>query len=128
MFTFAKVLSLGLLVSGLSSMASAQTFTPCADLGTTHEIYQCLVKEYARVDARLNKVWKLTLERSPSETARKALLSAQKAWITVRDLDCIVVGKEMEGGTFEKVLVQSCLNERTNERTHFLGKIFPDRN
>ena len=122
-----KTLPLALaLCGGLSGFATARA-SSCDDLSATNDLFQCYVSEYEIADLQLNAVWKSIQDTfrhgvGGSETKLDALVKAQKVWIQLRDLDCAVAGNEMEGGSFEKVLVQSCLVSRTQERTAYLSR------
>jgi len=119
-------------VASASFAASAQEAPVCSDLTSTNAIFQCYVAEYQVADLELNTAWgSLTvLRKAPeggSDAQKKALVSAQTAWIRLRNLDCSSEGKAMEGGSFEKVIVQSCLVSKTRERTAYLLETYQDR-
>jgi uncharacterized protein YecT (DUF1311 family) len=111
------------LVSFCAAPALAQLPSqPCDSYTTTNEIYQCLLREYVVADSLLNTTYAIrqAVLKSYSLPRSQALTAAQRAWISLRDLDCASEGKAFDGGTFEKVIVQGCLVRKTQERTRYL--------
>jgi uncharacterized protein YecT (DUF1311 family) len=49
--------------------------------------------------------------------AEKALVTAQRAWITYRDAQCEAEGFQARGGTMEPMLVAGCIANVTDART-----------
>lgn len=109
-------------VAALASFVTVPAFAQSSDCGdrlATSDIFQCLVDEHAVADKALNTVYgdiQASL-RSYSQKRSQALVAAQRAWITLRDLDCTSEGLAFDGGSFQKVVVQACLNRKTMERT-----------
>ena len=121
-------LAAGLACAAFSASALAQNAEACGHLSATNEIFQCLDAEHVKADRALNRTWR-EITSNPegpmaSPSFAKTLRDAQTAWIKLRDLDCASEGKEMEGGSFEKVLVKGCLLEKTNERRDYLRRRF----
>ena len=108
-------------LSLVAGPALAQS-SPCSALFTTNDIYQCLVGEHAIADKELNEAYDAVQStlRLSNNGRSQALTSAQRAWITLRDLDCVSESMPFQGGTFQKVLIQSCLTRMTKERTLYL--------
>lgn len=112
-----------LVLVGIFGMAAAQPGlaqgSPCDDAQNTHDMYRCALEELALADGALNQTYSTiqnhVLANSP--TRKAALQTAQRAWISLRDLDCHSEGLAFEGGSFQKVLVTFCLGRKTRERT-----------
>jgi uncharacterized protein YecT (DUF1311 family) len=49
--------------------------------------------------------------------AEKALVTAQRAWISYRDAQCEAAGFQARGGTMEPMLVAGCIADITEVRT-----------
>lgn len=112
---------LALLAAGPAAAAA------CDSAGSTVEINQCLDRELARADARLNEAYRGALARiaAASETKdkvrrewREALQDSQRKWIAFRDADCKgPVAYAWYGGTGATAAVLACLIEKTTTRT-----------
>ena len=115
----------GLLLAAVSSDA-AEDDVDCNNAMAQQDMNHCAYKDYEAADAELNAVWKdarktakeLDAELSDDlKGADKALLAAQRAWITYRDSQCELAGFEARGGSMEPMLVSGCLADLTRKRT-----------
>lgn len=113
----------------LSSVALAQGDVDCANARTTVEINSCLAQELKSADAKLNTVYqavKAVIRRMEQENRpfyngmEAALVTAEKQWISLRDLDCKLVRMSWGGGTGATGGELGCLIGKTKERTAFL--------
>lgn len=108
----------------LSSGASAQDIN-CENSETQTDLQQCEQSRYQKADKALNEQWSLALaeiadEQDGEQGIKRALLNAQRAWITYRDLQCKVVGFQARGGTLEPAIVAGCLAYITGYRVEEL--------
>ena len=106
-------------LSAFSSASALAQSGSCDSFLSTHEVFQCLIDDHAVADKTLNATYRDIQEvlRSYSTTRSKALVAAQRAWISLRDLDCASEGLAFEGGALQKIIVQGCLTRKTKERT-----------
>lgn len=107
----------------------------CDNAQTQQDMNYCADKDYQAADAELNAQWKLTkqaLAKWDSDLtddlkgAEKALLASQRAWISYRDAQCELEGFSMRGGTAEPLMVSSCLETLTKQRTEELKRLAAD--
>lgn len=110
-----------------SAAAACEALSPPAQSG-------CLEKLVNAADIKLNQVYQgalAAIEKSDSEkiAAWKAeLKKAEQAWIAFRDADCgALVGYEWGHGTGMGAATQSCLLEKTEQRTRELAARYIDR-
>ncbi len=121
----------GLIVAVL--LAGGTTGAPalpnCGDAVTQLDLNQCAAADYEAADVELNRVWRRAQSRAREldagledrwKGAEKALLAAQRAWITYRDAHCTLAGFDARGGSMESMLVSGCLAETTRLRTRQL--------
>jgi uncharacterized protein YecT (DUF1311 family) len=87
----------------------------------------CLEKLADAADAKLNEVYRRAVEtigKSDNDNIaawKSALKSAQQTWIAFRDADCgPLTGYEWRHGTGMGSATESCLLEKTTQRTHDL--------
>ena len=106
--------------------AAAQDDVDCNNQMAQQDMNFCAYKDYEAADAELNAVWNhvrktakdLDAELSDDlKGADKALLAAQRAWISYRDSQCELSGFEARGGSMEPMLVSGCLADLTRKRT-----------
>jgi uncharacterized protein YecT (DUF1311 family) len=109
------------------SAAACDALPPPAQSG-------CLEKLFDAADAKLNQVYQravAVIEKSDSDhvAAWKAELKrSEQAWIAFRDTDCsALVGYEWGHGTGMGAATQSCLLEKTEQRTRELVARYIDR-
>jgi len=117
------------LAAGLPALAAAQSkniskeYDSCMDRsgGVTIEMIECMVQEFKKQDARLNREYKKTMSQL-SDERKKALLEAQRAWIKYRDSNCAFYA-DPEGGSMARVLANSCVLSMTAERADEISSI-----
>ena len=121
---------IGLLaLAGGMAVASgvfAQEETDCKNPQTQMEMTSCEQDRYGEADKALNAQWKTTraqmaeVDENLDENdrgAEKALLTAQRAWISYRDAQCEAEGFQARGGSMEPMLVAGCLANLSDTRT-----------
>lgn len=124
-------LSIGLLQSYSSGPALAQD-TDCNAPQTQLEMNICSQRDFETVDATLNAEYAKARQYmksidgdlpAQSQSAAKALLDAQRAWITYRDLACAAEGFVVKGGTMEPMIISTCKARLTQQRINDLKKL-----
>jgi uncharacterized protein YecT (DUF1311 family) len=125
-----------LMMAGLAfaAPAHAQGSTAACDALAPPAQSGCLEKLFDAADAKLNQVYQravAVIEKSDSDhvAAWKAeLKKSEQAWIAFRDTDCgALVGYEWGHGTGMGSATQSCLLEKTEQRTRELVARYIDR-
>jgi len=85
-----------------------------------------LSDEFAKADKELNTVYNQLKSKLEPED-KKALVNAQKAWLTFRDLNCKFVSKEdSEGGAIATKMKVDCLTQSTLERVKELKELLEE--
>jgi uncharacterized protein YecT (DUF1311 family) len=100
---------------------------PCANAATTVEMSDCMGKEYQKVDAELNRVYKQLMATLDNDGEKAALKTAQQAWLKYRDLHCEFESYENKGGTIYPIVYTGCLSAVTSTRTKELRETLKDR-
>ena len=75
--------------------------------GVTVAMHDCYAAGYARVDARLNAVYRRALG-GMTPALQMRLVAAQRAWVTFRDLDCRIPAEREAGGSMAPLIVDDC--------------------
>jgi uncharacterized protein YecT (DUF1311 family) len=126
--------TLYLLAAATTLMAGAAQAqeTDCKNPQTQADMTFCEQSRYETADTALNEQWKKTraalaaTDKDLDENdrgAEKALMTAQRAWISYRDAHCQAYGFQARGGTMEPMLVAGCLADLTDERTKQLKEL-----
>ncbi len=92
----------------------------------------CAHQDYLEADAELNANWSIVIDYMQSLPPRpggiseeEGLREAQRAWISYRDLACAAEGVVFRGGSMEPLIVSTCLERLTRERTEDLVGLLP---
>ena len=93
------------------------------DSGVTSEMVNANNELYEAWDEELNKVYKLLMERLPSDRKEK-LKNAQRAWIKSKEEKANEVAKEANGGTLAGVLHSGTAASLTKDRAIELAKMY----
>jgi uncharacterized protein YecT (DUF1311 family) len=93
---------------------------PCADAVTQADMNMCAADDFRAADADLNRAYQALRSRLSGEGAREALLTAQRAWLALRDAECEFSTSAARGGSVHAMLVRQCLAEQTRSRTERL--------
>jgi len=124
--------AIGLMLFSPVEFSHAQAAN-CANPQTTLEMKICGTAAYKAADGDLNADYKMAREFMraldkdlPVELkgAEKALLKAQRLWIKFRDAACTSEGFTFRGGTLEGVIITSCLERMTRNRSERLRILF----
>ena len=87
----------------------------CEEAVTTAEMRDCVNHRYAKVDDKLNQVYRRLLAQLDPER-RKLLRDAQKSWIVFRDKNAAFVASDAEGGTLYWIIEVSERASMTERR------------
>lgn len=116
-----------IVITIFSGIAHAQG-PICRNDGSGLDSAICAHGEFLKADAQLNKAYQTAiklLEGDPDRAAAKvALVAAQREWVKFRDADCQVQDRIFQNGSMRAALVESCLKERTEQRTKELNEIW----
>jgi uncharacterized protein YecT (DUF1311 family) len=111
------IIVLGLIGIVLVAAAGADD---CGNAPTQAEINKCVDLAYQKSDAELNALYGQIASRlghDPDSTETlKALIAAQRAWITFRDAECAFVASRTLGSSANLTIVDSCLSDVTAKR------------
>ena len=127
-----------LLLGAAQSTADADYDATCnqaeADKGIQGEMNICAHADYLAADREMNAQWQKTAAQMkqadktsvPSDGLPgyfEALLAGQRAWLTFRDAHCVSAGYWARGGSMQPMLVSSCLEKLTEDRTQQLRQL-----
>lgn len=116
----------------LTPFAAAAQAVDCVNQPTQRDMTLCAYQDWQAADARLNDVYAravATVQAWDSDYAAEGdseetrLRRAQRAWISYRDANCDAAGYQMRGGSAEPMLVNSCLQQMTDQRIAELERL-----
>jgi len=125
MMRVAMPVAFGLLALIGAGGASAEEID-CKSPTTQTDMTLCERARQDEADKALNVQYKKTraamvaIDKDQDDDmkgAEKALVTAQRAWITYRDAQCEAEGFQARGGTMEPMLVAGCIANVTDART-----------
>lgn len=91
----------------------------CGSLQKQQAMNACAYENYQTVDAELNEGYQMIKGLLPEE-GKRSLETAELAWLKFRDLDCEFERSQFEGGSIAPLILNSCLESRTNIRINEL--------
>lgn len=93
---------------------------------TQHDMNQCAYQGWMAADGDLNDTykWAMQVARGWSDGAAEALRNAQRAWIPYRDAACEAEGYLFEGGSMQPLIVMSCKEHLTRQRTEEMRAVY----
>ena len=109
----------------------------CDNAQVQMEMTYCAEQGFIAADKLLNAQYKKTrdlmrgrdADADPSTTgAEKALVAAQRAWVTYRDAQCASYGFQARGGSMEPMLIYGCQADLTAKRTEELKELTVEGN
>lgn len=122
------------LLVGLGSAAVAQkqagfstAYNTCVDRsgGVTATLRDCAEAEGKRIDAALNREYRLAMARQPSRAAKDRLRVSQRAWLRTRYDHCAAEARELEGGTLWLLAMDGCGLAADADRVAWLKRYNP---
>lgn len=124
-------LAIGLLPELSDRSAQAQE-VDCKSPQTQLAMNICAGRDFEAADATLNTEYAKARNYMKSidgnlpaqeKGAAKALLEAQRAWITYRDLACTAEGFVVKGGSMEPMVISECKTRLTRHRIDDLQQL-----
>ncbi|OLP62401.1 hypothetical protein BJF93_23595 [Xaviernesmea oryzae] len=115
-----------------SVLAQDQPEIDCAKAEQQTDMTICAQRDYQEADDALNATYRQAMTRMRKADADladmpgyppgavEALKTAQRAWISYRDGQCVLAGFPVRGGTLEPMLVAGCQADLTRKRTEEL--------
>ncbi|WP_198120142.1 lysozyme inhibitor LprI family protein [Massilia rhizosphaerae] len=116
-----------IVITIFSGIAQAQG-PICHNDGSGLDSAICAHDDFLKADAQLNNAYQAAIKLLGSDpdraAAKVALVTAQREWVKFRDADCQVQDRIFQHGSMRAALVESCLKERTEQRTKELKEIW----
>ncbi len=121
-----------LLMLAQAAAPTEATETDCDNAQTQAEMNTCAAQEFAASDAELNAQWEKTaaaMKALDAELDRETdkqpghfetLLKGQRAWLTLRDAQCLSESFKARGGSMQQLLAAQCKTYMTELRTEQL--------
>lgn len=107
---------------------TAAALPACDNPQTQQAMNRCAQSSYAQADAELNRVYQ-AVKAEQSNSGKQALIKAEVAWLSFRDLDCEFERSQFDGGSMAPMIYSGCLSDRTQTRTAELRRpALTDRN
>lgn len=125
------LLRAALLALAFATPAAAQV-EDCMAATTQLDLNTCAAQDFAAQDANLNEAYAsakdilqgIDADLDPADQgAAKALLQAQRAWITYRDAGCMAEAYLYEGGSIQPMIYSACRARVTAARAQDLWKL-----
>ena len=102
-----------LCLAGSSAAASA---LECGQAVTQADMNACAAQELNQADTELNRTY-LAYRAKLHAARQNQIRDVQLAWIKYRDLACRFEGANVVGGSAAGMALQTCLTEKTRQRT-----------
>jgi len=84
---------------------------------TQADMNACAAESFRDADAGLNAAYRRITARLAGNPAGRSLVEAQRAWIRFRDAECDLATSTSEGGSIRPMLMSSCMERLTQQRT-----------
>lgn len=102
-----------------ASVAHAQA--NCANASDQATLTACAEHAYRQSDAVLNRTYQtVTARLRDARPVADKLVAAQRAWLAYRDAECQFSSANADGGSAYAMVVATCLDDLTKERTETL--------
>lgn len=88
----------------------------CNSAQTQADMDECASQALNKADAELNQTY-VDYRKRLDKTQQNQIRDVQLAWIKYRDLSCKYANSRSAGGSVHNMALQSCLTEKTLERT-----------
>jgi len=116
-------LAIGSLQQGTSLKGGCETQT---------DMNLCYGQQYSKADAHLNTVYRDQIKRFSAGSSQdqkqnesiQRLKSAQRAWLTYRDLHCSIARDQYEGGSVAPMVWSMCMETVTQHRIEELNAAY----
>ena len=129
--SFAFSLALFAITSPHSATAQSDDFD-CSNPQNQSTMNRCAFLDFEAADVELNAIWPLARKTNATfaeylpdnlKADAKALLEAQRAWITFRDAHCASVALPNAGGTIYPLIYNGCRANITRQRIEQLREL-----
>ena len=88
------------------------------------ELNECAGANYAAADKALNMLYRHVMALQKDSNSRMRLLALERSWIARRDKSCAdEVGPQEEGGSIWPMEMNTCLQEKTDDRIRALERM-----
>lgn len=108
-----------LSISGLSAVSISAHALDCNNSSTQSDMDQCATQALNQADAELNQTY-IDYRNRLNKAQQNQIRDVQLAWIKYRDLSCKYASSSSTGGSAHGMALQSCLTEKTRQRTQEL--------
>ncbi|WP_034297769.1 lysozyme inhibitor LprI family protein [Herbaspirillum sp. RV1423] len=103
----------------LSAFSLASYALDCNQAQTQNDMNECAAQALNKADAELNQTY-VDYRNRLGKARQNEIRDVQLAWIKYRDLSCKYASSASVGGSAHSIALQSCLTEKTQERTREL--------
>jgi uncharacterized protein YecT (DUF1311 family) len=126
-------LAIGATQQTTSSKGGCETPAgPCDSAGSQRDMNFCYGEQYKKADVQLNTVYRDLLKRFSAGSSQdqklnetiQRLKSAQRAWLTYRDLHCSIARNQYEGGSMAPMVWSMCMETVTQHRIEELNAAY----
>ncbi len=100
----------------LSTLSITAHALDCDKAGTQSDMDQCGTQALNKADAELNQTY-IDYRNRLNKSRQNQIRDVQLAWIKYRDLSCKYASAGATGGSAHGMALQSCLTQKTQERT-----------
>lgn len=100
----------------LSTMSLAAHALDCDKASPQSDMDQCATQALNKADAELTQTY-VGYRNRLNKAQQNQIRDVQLAWIKYRDLSCKYASSSTTGGSAHSMPLQSCLTEKTAERT-----------
>jgi uncharacterized protein YecT (DUF1311 family) len=116
------------VAAAASAQGTSESYAACIEKsgGTTSIMQDCIAKELAAQDKRLNTAYAALLTSKALPEKRKAQLrDVQRKWMAFRDANCAYYN-DPDGGTAARLAANECVLTHTTERAAELEDLKPE--
>ena len=100
----------------LSTLSIAAHALDCDKAATQSDMDECSTQALNKADAELNQTY-IDYRNRLNKAQQNQIRDVQLAWIKYRDLSCKYASASTTGGSAHGMALQSCLTQKTQERT-----------
>ena len=111
------------LIACVIFLTMSSFMTPSAQAQSQHEMNMTAARDFAKADAKLNRVYKQILSGISEPATRRKLVASEKAWIAYRDSQAhFEASAAAEGGSMYPMVYSGTCFRLTEERITQLKK------
>jgi uncharacterized protein YecT (DUF1311 family) len=116
------------ILSTTSALAGDKPYKEedCGKLTVQMELNECAGTNYAAADKALNVLYRRTMALQKDSNARMRLRVSERDWMVRRDKSCAdEVGSQEQGGSIWSMEMNTCLQEKADDRIRALERMVP---